>query len=410
MGRTSSPPGQPSDRGDGLSPSTTATGSGDAAAGEGDPAPEAGATSESDDGPTDDEEAVEVAPEATPSTGDAGEAPAGEPVAGAAVVGPSATAIDVLVVVLALTVLALVGFGSVIMRRVSDGRLVGASSGLDAFGVAGPGPRWSGSSTSIVVGNAPSGAPRLSGGLAATVTRVAQQMNVAPEVLCGAAANVQARALATDDTDRRTASKIRSETRMGARFLPILPLTAAAVAFVGGARPVGLFGWSLLVLAGMLTVVGANRVGRLPEANIKWLREQEHALNESLQWADQVAETLDTAELYAAAGAEGIEALEAAAPDYVAHPVRLAIESAGAVAPAPVGLDARALGTLVDDVSRASGPELAEEILRRGSDALWAHYRADLRRRVHLVRLGMVAALVCCFVPATLSSVLAFAS
>ena len=322
--------------------------------------------------------------------------------------GPSATAFNALVVLLALTVLALVGLGSVIMRRVPDGRLVGVHSGLDDSGVAGPAPRWFGGSTATVVENAPSTAPRLSGGLAATVTGVAQRMDVAPEVLRGAAENVQARALATDETDHQTASQVRSEVRMGTRFLPVLPLAVAAVALVGGGRPVGLLGWSLLVLAGLLTMVGANWMGRLPEANIKLLREQENVLNDRLQWADQVAETLDTAELYAAAGADGIEALDAAAPNYVAHPVRQAIESAGSVARAPVGLDVRALETLVDDLSRAPEPEAAEELLRCGSETLWAHYRADLRRRVQLVRLGMIAALVCCFVPATLSVVLAF--
>lgn len=239
--------------------------------------------------------------------------------------------------------------------------------------------------------------------------RVADASGVDPTLLRGAATDVQERARLADVAGDEADNRRWSESRRAAWSLPVLPVGLAAVLLVSVGGPTGLAGWSLLGIAVASMVFGVLWLGLLPGSKAVFLLDSERAIDARLQWLDQVAETLDTAQLYAAGGAGGAAALEAAAPAYVAHPLRRLLEGSEPETGPPYDPSEGVLEALVHDLACNTTPAATQQLVGSASAELRRRYRVDLERRVHLMRRRIVAAFVVCLVPVTAMVGAAFA-
>jgi hypothetical protein len=214
------------------------------------------------------------------------------------------------------------------------------------------------------------------------------------------------------------------EARLTARlagwlFCAIPLLVVITPLLAGGSSNARLFGstlgWLAPAAATALTVTGVRWASGLARSEPRLLGARQRVLHARHRWADEVARTVETAQLYAAAGWTASDALRAASPKSPDHPVRRALvrrptdtetlwhgraERQVSANVDGVDDDMNALHALVLSLDRASDAPATADVLDRASTALRERQSSLLRAQVRLTTLRTVGPLLACFLPA----------
>jgi hypothetical protein len=212
----------------------------------------------------------------------------------------------------------------------------------------------------------------------------------------------------------------RLTARLASWLFCAIPLLVVVIPLlVGSGLDARLFGstlgWLAAAAATALTVTGARWTSGLAHSEPRLLAARDRVLHARHRWADEVARTAETAQLYATAGWTASDALRAAAPESPDHPVCRALvrrptetetlwhgraERQVSANEDGVDDDMPALHALVLSLDRASGAAATAAVLDRASTALRERQRSLLRAQVRLTTLRTVGPLLACFLPA----------
>jgi hypothetical protein len=252
------------------------------------------------------------------------------------------------------------------------------------------------------------------------VVRLAAEPDVDSAQLRRVAWSTATRALRVEQNAIAAEVEARLTARLAGWIFCVIPLLVVVTPLLAGsasnARLFGsTLGWLALAAATALTVTGVRWTSGLARSEPRLLGARARVLHARYVWADEVARTVETAQLYAAAGWTASGTLRAAAPASPDHPVCRALvrrptdtetlwhgRAEGQVPAHEYGVDddMHALHALVLSLDRASDAPATAEVLDRASTALRERQSSLLRAQVRLTTLRTVGPLLACFLPA----------